>query len=94
MAMIDATPLQDWSFALAPLAGWPEAASRRPGRFGRLLTRYFAWRARRETVRMLNTLDDATLKDLAISPRDVEWLVYGSNEGRMRAYDPDWWRRR
>jgi uncharacterized protein YjiS (DUF1127 family) len=95
MAMADFAPLHDWSTALAPLAGWPEAATRtrRAGALERLWTGFRRWQAQRTTVRLLNSLDDATLKDLAISPRDVEWLVYGDRNGRMRGYDRDWWRR-
>jgi len=91
--MADFAPLHDWSRALAPLAGWPEAASRsRPaGAFERLLSRYFVWRARRETVRILNSVDGATLRDLGIG--DIESEVYGDPDDRMRGYDPCWWRK-
>jgi uncharacterized protein YjiS (DUF1127 family) len=91
MAMVDLAS-HDWTTALAPLAGFPEAARRshHDGALQRLVTRYFAWRARRETVRMLNALDGATLRDLGIT--DIESQVYGAPQDRRRAYDPDWWR--
>ncbi len=71
-------------------------AGRKPGRarsgaLSGLVTRFLAWRARRETVRMLNAVDAATLRDLGIT--DIESVVYGAPEGRKRRYDPDWWRR-
>lgn len=91
MAMADFAS-HDWGAALAPLAGWPEAARRKPeSRLERLATRYFAWRAQRETVRLLNRLDGATLRDLGIN--DIESQVYGAPQDRRRAYDPDWWRK-
>jgi uncharacterized protein YjiS (DUF1127 family) len=92
MAMADLAS-HDWSTALAPLAGWPEAARRKPeGPLRRLVTRYLAWRAQRETVRLLNKLDGATLRDLGIN--DIESQVYGAPQDRRRAYDADWWRQK
>ena len=69
MAMID-VPSQ--YLALAPLGGWPEAArvSTSRGTFSRLATRFMAWRAQRETLRLLSQVDRATLRDLGIS--DIE----------------------
>jgi uncharacterized protein YjiS (DUF1127 family) len=91
MAMADLSS-SDWSAALAPLAGFPDLARRRPqGALQRLLTRYLSWRAQRATVRMLNRLDGATLRDLGIN--DIESQVYGAPDGRRRGYDPDWWRK-
>ena len=92
MAMMDISPADTWQLALAPLAGWPEAAqSRSVSKFGRLYMRYLAWRAQRETVRLLNAVDPATLRDLGIT--DIESQVYGAPEDRLRGYDSDWWRR-
>ena len=92
MAMVDFAS-QDWSSALAPLAGFPEAARQgREGVFQRIAARYLAWRAQRETIRLLNRLDGATLRDLGIN--DIESQVYGAPDGRRRAYDPDWWRKK
>ena len=90
MAMID-VPSQ--YLALAPLGGWPEAArvSTSRGTFSRLATRFMAWRAQRETLRLLSQVDRATLRDLGIS--DIESAVYGDPSDRMRGYDPIWWKR-
>jgi uncharacterized protein YjiS (DUF1127 family) len=94
MAMIDVSSSDSWQLALAPLAGWPEAATpARPlGALKHLAERFLAWRAQRETVRILNSVDSATLRDLGIT--DVESVVYGAPEGHKRRYDPDWWHRR
>ena len=93
MALMDVSTQNDgWQLALAPLAGWPETRTRRSGTLSGLVTRFLAWRARRETVRMLNAVDAATLRDLGIT--DVELVVYGAPEGRKRRYDPDWWKKR
>ena len=90
MAMID-VPSQ--YLALAPLGGWPEAArvSTSRGTFSRLATRFMAWRAQRETLRLLSQVDRATLRDLGIS--DIEAAVYGDPSDRMRGYDRNWWKR-
>jgi uncharacterized protein YjiS (DUF1127 family) len=89
MAMID-VPSQ--YLALAPLGGWPEAArvSTSRGTFSRLATRFMAWRAQRETLRLLSQVDRATLRDLGIS--DIESAVYGDPSDRMRGYDRNWWK--
>jgi uncharacterized protein YjiS (DUF1127 family) len=94
MAMIDVSASDGWQLALAPLGGWPDAArsESQPAILRRLATRVLAWRARRETVRLLNQVDPATLRDLGIT--DIESQVYGAPEERRRPYDPDWWRRR
>lgn len=93
MAMIDVSPNDSWQLALAPLAGWPEAIAPTQHFEGlkRLAARFLAWRARRETLRILSSVDRATLRDLGIS--DIESVVYGAPEGHMRNYDPDWWRK-
>jgi uncharacterized protein YjiS (DUF1127 family) len=92
MALMDVSTQDGWQLALAPFAGWPEAQKRPAGALSGLATRLFAWRARRETVRALNSVDAATLRDLGIT--DIESVVYGAPEGRKRRYDPDWWRKR
>jgi len=92
MAMIDVSTNDSWQLALAPLAGWPDAQPRPLGALTRLATRFLAWRAQRETLRILNSVDRATLRDLGIS--DTESVVYGAPEGHKRHYDPDWWRNR
>jgi uncharacterized protein YjiS (DUF1127 family) len=87
----------DWVAALAPLAGWPDAAVTRDcrstdtGVFRRLADRFLVWRAQRETVRILSLVDSATLRDLGIG--DIESEVYGDPKDRMRGYDPCWWKR-
>ena len=91
MALIDLRSHDRWAIALAPLAGWPEAQRRPLGALQRLATRFLAWRAQRETVRLLNSVDPLTLRDLGIT--DVESVVYGAPEGHKRNYDPDWWKR-
>jgi uncharacterized protein YjiS (DUF1127 family) len=94
MALIDVSTQAGWQLALAPFAGWPDAGHRtRPeGVVKHLVTRFLAWRAQRETVRLLNALDAATLRDLGIS--DIESQVYGDPADRMRGYDRNWWRKR
>ena len=90
MALVDLAA-QDWPTALAPLAGLPAVERAPESRLQRLVSRYLAWRARRATLRMLNALDGATLRDLGIS--DPESQVYGDPVERRRGYDADWWRR-
>ena len=92
MALMD-VPHEGWQLALAPLAGWPEIAqpAERTGALTRLATRFLAWKAQRETVRLLNAVDTATLRDLGIT--DIESQVYGDPSDRMRGYDENWWRR-
>jgi uncharacterized protein YjiS (DUF1127 family) len=57
-----------------------------------LVTRFLAWRARRMTLRLLSSLDAATLRDLGLT--DIESEVYGDPRDRMRAYDRNWWKRK
>ena len=81
---------------------WPSPRSRagpksqlllRPlGRLKQLAARFLAWRAQRETLRILNSVDRATLRDLGIT--DIKSVVYGAPEGHKRNYDPDWWKRK
>jgi uncharacterized protein YjiS (DUF1127 family) len=93
MALMDLPSYDRWDIALAPLAGWPEAAtpSRSMGVLKRMASRFLAWRAQRETVRLLHSVDAATLRDLGIT--DIDSVVYGAPEGHKRHYDPDWWKR-
>ena len=79
----------------APLAARTEAA--RPASWignavCTLVTRFLAWRARRATLRLLSSLDAATLRDLGLT--DIESEVYGDPRDRMRGYDRNWWRQR
>jgi uncharacterized protein YjiS (DUF1127 family) len=96
MAMTDASRLPGWSDALAPIAGWPEEAEQahRDNIAVRLWDGFQDWRARRATVRALQALDGGTLRDLGINPREIESLVYGDGDDRIRGYDADWWRHR
>ena len=91
MAMID---VPSHYLALAPVAGWPEAAGTKAplGVLQRIAVRFLTWRAQREAVRLLNRVDSATLRDLGIA--DVESQVYGDPADRRRGYDRDWWRRK
>lgn len=91
MALIDVSAQY---LALAPLAGFPEAArAKRPsGSLRALAARFLAWRAQRETIRLLRRVDAATLRDLGIV--DIESQVYGDPSDRMRGYDRNWWKRR
>jgi len=92
MALMDVTH-EGWQLALAPFAGWPEIARQAEptGAVTRLATRFLAWKAQRETVRLLSAVDSATLRDLGIT--DIESQVYGDPSDRMRGYDRNWWRR-
>ena len=94
MALMDLPSQDGWQLALAPLAGWPDTAARpRPlHAVQKLAGRFLTWRAQRETVRLLNSVDAGTLRDLGIT--DIESAVYGDPRDRMRGYDPDWWRKR
>jgi uncharacterized protein YjiS (DUF1127 family) len=93
MAMIDVSA-SDGLYALAPLAGWAETlpAKAPAGTVARLAARFLAWRAQRETLRLLNRVDRATLRDLGIT--DIESAVYGDPSDHMRGYDRNWWRKR
>jgi uncharacterized protein YjiS (DUF1127 family) len=65
--------------------------ARRAGEIaGALFTRFLAWRAQRMTLRLLSSLDAATLRDLGIT--DIESAVYSASQDPTRSYDPDWWR--
>jgi uncharacterized protein YjiS (DUF1127 family) len=56
-----------------------------------LATRFLAWRAQQATLRLLCSLDAATLRDLGLT--DIESEVYGDARDRMRGYDAGWWRK-
>jgi uncharacterized protein YjiS (DUF1127 family) len=89
MALTDTSRFPGWHVP----AGCLPAPPRRVGVIQLLWDHYRAWQAQRETVRRLNSLDSATLRDLGISPREIESLVYGEAGDRIRDYDPGWWRR-
>ena len=56
-----------------------------------LAIRFLAWRAQRQTVHLLQSLDAATLRDLGIT--DIESTVYGDPRDRIHGYDAHWWRK-
>ena len=92
MALMDLPTQNGWQLALAPLAGWPDAATKPRSLAQELVSRFLTWRAQRETLRALQRVDAATLRDLGIT--DIESTVYGDPRDRMRGYDPNWWRKR
>jgi len=55
------------------------------GRFAGLWRSYLDRRARRATVRILHSLDARTLRDIGISPAEIESLVYGRGD-HLRSY--------
>ena len=56
---------------------------------------YWERRARRATVLILCSLDDRTLRDIGISPSEIELCVYGRGNDRRRRYNASWpWRSR
>ncbi len=73
--------------------GWQRTAgpaSRLCNAIRELMTRFLVWRAQQATLRLLRSLDAATLRDLGII--DVDSAVYGNPQDRVRPYDPEWWR--
>jgi hypothetical protein len=93
MAMMDLTNQDGWQLALAPIAGWPDATVRQPvSALRQMAMRFLAWRARRATLRALQSVDAATLRELGIT--DIESAVYGDPRDRMRGYDAEWWKGR
>lgn len=95
MAFTPFHSLADWSTALAPLAGWPEATGSMQvsERAAGLWVRFRTWQARRQTARSLSALDTRTLMDIGISRSEIDSLIYEPNRNRRRRYDPDWWRK-
>jgi uncharacterized protein YjiS (DUF1127 family) len=91
MALMDLPSQNGWQLALAPLAGWPDATAKPRWALQELVSRFLAWRAQRETLRLLKRVDAATLRDLGIT--DIESAVYGDPRDRIRGYDANWWKR-
>lgn len=53
---------------------------------------YWDWRARRLTVMLLSSLHPRTLRDIGVSPSEIESLVRCGG-GHRRSYDASWlWR--
>lgn len=92
MSLMDLPSQNGWQLALAPFAGWPEATTRPRSALQQLVSRFRAWRAQRETLRLLKQVDAATLRDLGIA--DIESAVYGDPRDRIRGYDANWWQRK
>lgn len=54
---------------------------------------YWDRRARKATVLILHALDDRTLRDIGITPSEIESCVYGKDGDRRRRYHATWpWR--
>ena len=51
---------------------------------------YWARRAQKATVLILQSLDERTLHDIGISPGEIESCVYGKARDRRRRYDEGW----
>lgn len=79
--------------ALTDISAARYAPSWRSGLLHRLWDRFCAWQAQRLTVRLLHSLDHATLRDLGITPYEIESLVYDDTGERPRRYDANWWRK-
>lgn len=81
---------------VSPRLGARTEATRPASRVGGvvrvLIDRYLAWRARQVTLRLISSLDAATLRDLGLA--DIESEIYGDPADRMRGYDRNWWRKR
>jgi len=93
MDTIAGSGLLDWSgpsivVATTTRAEIPRAEVLRP-----LWERFRGWQARRQTVRLLCSVDGARLRDLGISRLEIEGLVYGDNDDWTRRYDSNWWRK-
>jgi uncharacterized protein YjiS (DUF1127 family) len=56
----------------------------------RLWDAYWDYQARRATVRMLEALDNRTLKDIGLSRSEIRPAVFGSDAAPPRPYDPHW----
>ncbi len=63
-------------FALAVVPGW---------------YMYRMRRAKRLTIRILQSLDHRTLKDIGIDPSEIESAVHGRTGDRVRPYEPGWY---
>ena len=78
--------------ALLPGCTRPGPRSRIVNAICALATRFLAWRAQQATLRLLRSLDAATLRDLGLT--DIESEIYGDPRDRCRGYDANWWRKR
>lgn len=55
-----------------------------------LWTAYWDYHLRRATVRMLQALDDRTLRDIGLVRSEIGAAVFGPSADRLRGYDPHW----
>lgn len=62
----------------------PSLTSRFAGRATGLWRAYLDRRAQRATVRILQSLDARTLKDIGLDATEIESVVYGRQEDRRR----------
>lgn len=54
---------------------------------------YWERRARRATILILCSLDERTLRDIGISPSEIQSCVYSPSGDRLRRYNDTWpWR--
>jgi uncharacterized protein YjiS (DUF1127 family) len=53
---------------------------------GRVLTRYTAWRERRRARQSLNAISDAALHDIGIHRCEIDSLVAGNDNTRIRRF--------
>jgi uncharacterized protein YjiS (DUF1127 family) len=51
---------------------------------------FWAAKARRTTVSLLQGLDDRTLQDIGVERSEIESLVYSKSGERLRRYQPQW----
>jgi uncharacterized protein YjiS (DUF1127 family) len=65
-----------------PFPASPALGSRLGGWASALWQSYLDRRTRRATVRILQSLDARTLKDIGISPGEIHSVVYGRNDRR------------
>lgn len=69
--------------ASAPAHGLTDAVKR-------LWTAYWTRKAQRTTVRMLEGLDDKTLRDIGLGRSEIESVVYGGSGERRLHYRTRW----
>jgi uncharacterized protein YjiS (DUF1127 family) len=76
------------AYATEALSHVPSQSARHVG--GAFLKRewqaYWARRAQRTTVRVLRSLDDATLRDIGLGRSEIESVVYGAPGDRRQQF--------
>lgn len=68
----------------------PSLASRIAAFAWRAWQAYWDRRACEATVHILRSLDARTLRDIGLTPGEIESTVYGERDGRGRAYEAGW----